>query len=93
MRLISEGLVAPGTSQLTWQMRKLRLFEVVHRAVFDFPVDVPAKINKAEELQVDVVDGLAVNVNVVELIRGLTWLVNAQINTVNAASQCWGQCS
>ena len=92
MRLISEGLAAPGTSQLTWQMRKPRWFEVVHRVVFDFPVDVPAEVDKAEELQVNVVDGLAVDVNVVELIRGLTWLVNTQVNTVNVAGQCWGQC-
>ena len=55
-------------------MRKLMWwFEVVHGAVFDIPVDVPAEpaeVDKAEESQVDVADGSAVNVKVVELIWG-----------------------
>lgn len=102
MRLISERL-APRTSQLTWQMRKpMWWFEVVHGAVFNIPVDVSAEVDKAEESQVDVADGSAVDVEVVELIWGrhgwstwqLTWLVNARVSAVNMANtagQCGGQ--
>ena len=53
-------------------MRKLMWwFEVVHGAVFDIPVDVPAEpaeVDKAEESQVDGVDGLAVDIDVMKLI-------------------------
>ena len=62
-------------------MRKLMCwFEVVHGAVFDIPVDVPAEVDKAEELQVNVVDGLAVDVDMMKLIWGSTWLVNMAAN-------------
>jgi hypothetical protein len=56
-------------------------FEVVHGAVFNIPVDVSAEVDKAEESQVDMADGLAVDVEVVELIWGSTRLVNVAVNT------------
>jgi len=43
-------------------------FEVVHSSVFNIPVDVPTEVDKAEGSQVEVVDGLAVDVEVVALI-------------------------
>ena len=60
---------------------------MVHGAVFNIPVDVSVEVNKAEESQVDVADGSAVDVEVVELIWGRhgwsTWqstrLVNARV--------------
>ena len=41
---------------------------MVHGVVFNIPVDVPAEVDKAEESQVDMVDGLAVDVDVMKLI-------------------------
>ena len=67
-------------------------FEVVHGAVFNIPVDVSAEVDKAEESQVDMADGSAVDVEVVELIWGQhgwsTWQSTQLVNVaVNMAGQ------